>query len=642
MSKPLISLVTGTYNRIEHLSAMIDSFVQQMPRGTAYEIIVVDGGSNDGTQTYIESLPNVTLIAGDLGGAIKAFNTGAAAASGHYVMLANDDVTFATNSIIPAIMHLQSHPRCGAVAFADNRPKDERHSHLQTQHYSIAYIRTAADDAGFQKPVPYAQVGLFRREIGNRLNWWGYGEIDAHTYGGDTLLSTRIWESGYTVDAVIECKVHDSILEDELRQRGREFIDEGYYQLYPQGFHIPDEPQFDIGKTETLRFAYLPIFENHPIQQQQKRGLRDALNNVGWCWELDYNNHPDPHGALVEILRTMQPHIVLTQFHGADKVTLGLANLIKQHAPKSIFVNWNGDYWPQGLTSPEALQLLRHVDLQLTVNADVLELYEQEGIPAAYWQVSFEPVENLHFKDEISPDWASIGPIVNTDIVMLGNRNDAHGGRARIEQLVKELYHERGIHYMLYGQGWEHPYGDTMYNFAANRAIYANSRVAISDTIPGSNGFVSDRFFQIVSASGAICLQQHIKNFEQFTGYKAGLHYIEWHNLDELETVLVAVLEDDELRQKIVRNAHKFTHEHHSFEARVAELLDVLIPEKASRNIGDRVLLMNVAASRGGGIRGGYTNKIYQYEPGKAFECDGRDARLILRTYPEVFVEVER
>ena len=55
-------------------------------------------------------------------GAIRAFDEGAAAARGEYVILANDDIVFAKGAIIRALIHLERTPTCGAVAFADNRP----------------------------------------------------------------------------------------------------------------------------------------------------------------------------------------------------------------------------------------------------------------------------------------------------------------------------------------------------------------------------------------------------------------------------------------------------------------------------------------------------------------------------------------
>src|SRR5687767_6498686 len=55
MANPLISIVTGTYNRLDSLQRMIKSVRSQMPRHIAYELVIVDGGSTDGTLAWCEA-----------------------------------------------------------------------------------------------------------------------------------------------------------------------------------------------------------------------------------------------------------------------------------------------------------------------------------------------------------------------------------------------------------------------------------------------------------------------------------------------------------------------------------------------------------------------------------------------------------
>src|SRR3990172_8201697 len=90
---PLISIVTGTYNRLKHLQSMVESVRLSVGVGIPYEIVVVDGGSKDGTLNWCRLQKDIVLIEhGELLGAVKAFNDGARAAKGTYVILANDDI----------------------------------------------------------------------------------------------------------------------------------------------------------------------------------------------------------------------------------------------------------------------------------------------------------------------------------------------------------------------------------------------------------------------------------------------------------------------------------------------------------------------------------------------------------------------
>lgn len=117
-----LSLVTGTFNRQKHLARMVDTFRANIPSFFEYEIIVVDGGSTDGTLEWASVQSDIKLIRhGALLGAIKAFCDGGFTAKGKYVLFANDDIEFLKGSVIPAIVYLEENLTCGAVAFSDNR-----------------------------------------------------------------------------------------------------------------------------------------------------------------------------------------------------------------------------------------------------------------------------------------------------------------------------------------------------------------------------------------------------------------------------------------------------------------------------------------------------------------------------------------
>ena len=72
---------------------MLDSLLQQLCSSPAYaEIIVVDGGSKDGTRDIINNYPKVNLITSDKGRAIQ-MNKGAKFASGEILWFLHADST---------------------------------------------------------------------------------------------------------------------------------------------------------------------------------------------------------------------------------------------------------------------------------------------------------------------------------------------------------------------------------------------------------------------------------------------------------------------------------------------------------------------------------------------------------------------
>src|SRR5689334_6975691 len=74
-----------------------------------------------------------------------------------------------------------------------------------------------------------------------------------------------------------------------------------------------------------------------------KRGLCDALANVGLVYELDYINNHDYD--LEAIVKTFQPHLLLAQCHNSYDLPLRKLADARAAKPDMIAVNWNGDVW---------------------------------------------------------------------------------------------------------------------------------------------------------------------------------------------------------------------------------------------------------------------------------------------------------
>jgi hypothetical protein len=562
-----ISVVTGTYNRLASLQRMIASVRQAIPRGLSYEIVIVDGGSTDGTLDYCRAQPDLRLIEhGELRGAIRAFCDGARAAQGEVVVLANDDITFRQYSILAALSHLERTPGCGAVAFADNRTSSV---HGDGSEYRVEGMGATTAD-GQRTMVAYAQVGMFRRDLGNSAGWWGDTDpvmSQARTYGGDNYLSARIWEMGYSVDPVPQAVVEDHIERDTLRgaNAGSGPRDSAlYYQRYPT-VQLPAARQI-VQDSTRLRILHLPVYEwTHPGKTNLEAGLTEALAAYGLAFEWDYLNEP---GDLIEAVRAWQPDLLITQIQGAPgRITAFQLASARNAAPGMVIVNWNGDAHEAGLISPAVIDLLRYVDLQTTINARVLPEYERLGIRAAYWQIGY--------KDPVGP----IPDMPAYDVLFMGNCYNAE--RDWLVATLRDLRHpnsvqrvEAGVYGNCHGAN-----GNTHYSFAAQRGLIRRARIVIGDTFPGTRAFVSNRLFQTLAAGGFL-LQQHSEALDEFTGLKAGLHYIEWHNLADLREKIQYWLDDARSpeRARIAAAGRDFVRANFSFEAQACKLFADLLP----------------------------------------------------------------
>lgn len=554
----LISVVSGTYNRLESLIRMVRSVREHIPAFIGYEIVLVDGGSTDGTQAWCKQQKDVRLIEhGELRGAIRAFCDGAKAAQGDYVVLGNDDIEYLPGSFLSALVHLETHPTCGAVAFMDNRPVEGRPAGVFR-----AQLMPATKD-GQPTSVVYAQVGMFRRELGERLGWWGADDEvmgRARTYGGDNWLSARIWETPYSVDVVRGAMVTDNMHDDNLRQINANAHDRAYAQAFPLGPAISSKPLTVAETPERLRVLYMPIFEpKHPTHKANKRGLLEALQRRAVVWEWDYLD--ENRGIVAEDLQAFNPHLILTQFHDARWGKL--IDQLRDLCPQALIVNWNGD--ARGLVEGHYLDMLYKLDMQLVVNAAALEVYAERGIPSGYWQIGYET------RGTIPTD------VPHHDVVFLGNCYSAH--RKDIERVLRATKHNTG----LYGFGWQKVDGNCLYDFGVGEAIYRASKIAIADAFSDGKeqvyGFTSNRMIEAL-ASGAFLLQEHIEGLEKLNGLVAGTHYVEWNKVEELPDLLTYWLgkSADKRRKEIARAGQEYVLKHFSFDVLVDKLLGEIIP----------------------------------------------------------------
>lgn len=603
--QPIISLVSGTYNRIALLTAMVQSFRDNLLPGMAYEIVLVDGGSTDGTIAWAKAQPDIKLIEdGALLGAISAFTRGAHAASGKMVLLANDDIVFRAGSVIPGIVHLENNMTCGAVAMRDNRP-------INSTYDKTVYktLQMEGNLNGRRYGIIYAQVGLFRNWLGKRCNWW-LGEheemLGAHVYAGDNSLSAQIWHYGYTVDEVPECIVEDFVAHDELRkinyEKGLESNDSHFfYDQWPEGVIVSPVPTLVQQDKRAARILYLPIYEpgwaiqKHPVHG--KHGLRDALargkNKYGAqniVQEFDYLAD-DPtrlRSHLMEIAEAFKPDLILTQIQSPLPLT---ADLLKELVARTgaTIVNWNGDQAPGGLYSKEMLPILRQIDLQLITNLDVVADYEREHIKWDYWQIGYEePGDELEAK--LDAYYQSIGQenpfknYPNYPVVYLASL------RSPDRQAIARLVQENGGYVFSPGDGYA-----TLYDFVKVKYIYSHAKIAISDNGFVSRGFVSNRLFQALAAGGCMVWQQHVGGLDELTGLQAGVHYGEWTSLGVLEDWLNTSLAKtwDKRRKEIASAGTAFVREHYSFDAQVVKLMALL-----KKHLGTSEALNNAIALR--------------------------------------------
>lgn len=107
---PELSVVVPTYNRLETLRDVLPSLLAQDLPADAFEVLVCDSNSSDGTKEFMSEMisrhPNVRHVAGAYSGRAAARNAGIAQASGS-VVLFNDSDIIASPDLLSR--HLEHH-----------------------------------------------------------------------------------------------------------------------------------------------------------------------------------------------------------------------------------------------------------------------------------------------------------------------------------------------------------------------------------------------------------------------------------------------------------------------------------------------------------------------------------------------------
>ncbi len=195
----MISVVLGSYNRKNFLIKAIES-VRSDINLLPYEIIVIDGGSDDGSIKYLQKQKDIISIIQHNRGTFRGedltrrswgyfMNLGFKIAQGKYILMISDDCLLVKNTIESGVelfeKLLNKGERVGALAFYwRNWPDDNKYKvgltlgDKMTVNHGM-YLRTALDEVGWIDEKTY------------------------QFYHADGDLCLKLWKNGYQV---LDCK----------------------------------------------------------------------------------------------------------------------------------------------------------------------------------------------------------------------------------------------------------------------------------------------------------------------------------------------------------------------------------------------------------------------------------------------------
>jgi GT2 family glycosyltransferase len=200
-----VSVVLGSYNRLPFLKGSIQS-IRDNGISVPYEILVVDGGSTDGSIQWLSKQKDIITIVQHNHGTFLGkklerkswgyfMNLAFKAAQGEYICMVSDDTVLLPQAIMNGVHHieaLQEQGRnVGAAAFywRNNWPIDEGYMVSRTFHNVI-----------------FVNHGLYVRSALQEINW--IDEDRYQFYCADLDVCYRLHKAGYEIvdvpDAYVE------------------------------------------------------------------------------------------------------------------------------------------------------------------------------------------------------------------------------------------------------------------------------------------------------------------------------------------------------------------------------------------------------------------------------------------------------
>ena len=269
MSAPIISVVIGSYNRLDFLKLTIESVRTELSN-TPHELIVVDGGSDDGSVQWLTEQKDIISIIqynrGEwLGKSIERrswgyfMNLGFRAASSKYICMLSDDCLVIPGAIKNGLKlfneQLKANKKVGAVAFYwRNWPEQEKY-----------WVGLAWGNRIF------VNHGLYLKEALQEVDY-----IDADSfffYHADGDLCLRMADAGYecidSPDSFIE---HYSEANTEVRASNveRQHKDWDAYEKRWSHLKMPDKDwiEKDFSDTNQTANKYWGMIEKKSLKER--------------------------------------------------------------------------------------------------------------------------------------------------------------------------------------------------------------------------------------------------------------------------------------------------------------------------------------------------------------------------------------
>ena len=197
--KYTVSVLIPTFNAASYIEAAVESVKAQTL--SPMEIIVVDDGSVDHTQSIISAMKDVRYIGCSHQGISASRNKAVEAAAGEWITFLDADDLWVANKLEKQVAYLDDHPDCSIVFSLYENFTDIAPENLTERQKKV--LKSV--------PYPYLASAMIHRSVFEK-----YGLFDTKLlYGEDTEWLNRLRFAGMDLSAQVDevlyrRRIHDS------------------------------------------------------------------------------------------------------------------------------------------------------------------------------------------------------------------------------------------------------------------------------------------------------------------------------------------------------------------------------------------------------------------------------------------------